>query len=538
MIQFFKNKINFIFFVAILWQLISVGLIGVGVWPLEAAWVNTALLAGIIIFLAPVDAIGIFLISLPFMIILPNPWLEDFPMWRPLMALVFIVVIVKHAWIIVRAKQIRQHLQQLWHEKVSWWDVVLWVLFAVGIVSVLFARFPAHGLKQIIYVLNAYALYITARLIISTENYTRLLKYLKVSLGITIVLGFVQYILTLFGEPYYFWQYWASMISSTYYGLGLSNVLVYSNSWFSSDGGNRALRMFGIVQDTHAFGVVAIFGLAVYSASAFIKQKTISLQEVIRSQSWKYWLMLVLLCFAVVASGTRGIWIAMLAPAVITLWLLWRYRANVLTVIPLISYALVIALFVLSPFITIGLNYVRTMNTDDNFLNRAASIYDLSENSNAGRLEIWQHSLSYAIHHPLGTGYGNFIVSLFPNDNGSSYEQLASTENERYNLPEKFITAHSLYLHLLVELGLIGLILFLGICVYLAWRVLQALRAVNFQAGVHSSLLINAGLAIAWLLAYGLFDVTILNERVLLYTMMFLVFINFSISEIKSHGNK
>ena len=48
----------------------------------------------------------------------------------------------------------------------------------------------------------------------------------------------------------------------------------------------------------------------------------------------------------------------------------------------LIIYAIVIGLFIISPLISQGLNAVRTYDVDDNFLDRASSIYDLSENSN------------------------------------------------------------------------------------------------------------------------------------------------------------
>ena len=47
----------------------------------------------------------------------------------------------------------------------------------------------------------------------------------------------------------------------------------------------------------------------------------------------------------------------------------------------------------------------------------------------------------------------------------------------------------------------------------------------------------NFGLAVAWLLAYGIFDVTILNERVLIYLMIILAVINFSILQTKDYGN-
>lgn len=533
MLEFFKNKINLTIFILVLWQLISVGLIGVGVWPIGMVWINTVIIALLIIFSVPIDSVGVFLVSLPFMIVLPNPWLANFPMWRPLSILLFVVIAIKYLIQELRQNNFKQVIVQTWKDKVAPWDKWLLALIIFACVSLLFARFPEHGLKQIIFVLNAYLIYIAARLAMAEENFYRLLLYLKASLFITIGLGFLQYILTFFADPYYFWQYWATLISSSYYGQPLSNVLTYSNSWFSSDAGGRALRMFGILQDTHAFGVIAIFGLAIHLSLLKVKN---FVRDLLQQQSWQYWLILVLLCFAVIASGTRGIWIAMVVPIVISLFIVWHHKDKLLSILPLLSYGLIIILFILSPFITMGLNFLRTVNQDDQFLDRAKSIYDLSENSNAGRIDIWKNSLSYSIHHPTGTGYGNFIVSLFSDSNSSSYEQLANQENDRYNLPEKFITAHSLYLQLLVELGLVGLILFIAACLTLAWQIYKKLKLTNFKLDKTNLLLMNFGLAVAWLLAYGIFDVTILNERVLLYLMVILAIINFSIFETKDYG--
>lgn len=216
----------------------------------------------------------------------------------------------------------------------------------------------------------------------------------------------------------------------------------------------------------------------------------------------------------------------MLTPAVVVIFLMIRYKVRVLALLPLISYGLVIILFVLSPFISMGLNWVRTVNSDDNFLERAGSIYDLDESSNVGRLEIWKSSLNYAINHPLGTGYGNFISSITDTQN-ESFEQVGDQKNLRFNLPQKFITAHSLYLHLLVELGLLGLIAFGAIWLGFFKKVWTYLKSVKFESTDQSQLLINIGLALIWLLAYGLFDVTILNERVLLYLMALMAVVNF-----------
>ncbi len=527
MLNILKDKYKLIIGLAVLWQLISIALVSVGVWSQLVAVANLFLLAILFVILPRVNALGLFLLSLPFMIALPGVYISalvGMPMWRLLVIWLFVVALAKYVIDLTRAGSkgrdfsITREIKTFWKERLQVWDKWLLVLLGLGVLSLLVARYPTHGLKQIIFIINIYLLYLIYLLVVETsEHYKSLLLYLKYSLLITVLLGFVQYVLSLFYTPYYFWQYWATLVSSSYYGKSLAEVLAYSNSWFSADGGGQSLRMFGILQDTHAFSVIVIFALAFFLAKSFSK-------EIFKS--WKFWLGLVALCFAIIASGTRGVWLSMLAPAVVVIFLMIHYKVRVLAILPLISYGLVIILFVLSPFISMGLNWVRTVNSDDNFLERAGSIYDLDESSNVGRLEIWKSSLDYAIHHPLGTGYGNFISSIADTKN-ESFEQVADQKNLRFNLPQKFITAHSLYLHLLVELGLLGLMAFGAIWLGFFKKVWTYLRSVKFESTDQSQLLLNIGLALIWLLAYGLFDVTILNERVLLYLMALMAVVNF-----------
>ncbi|QQS22591.1 O-antigen ligase family protein [bacterium] len=511
------QKNNLILAIAIAWQFISVGLISTNVWPDSVALINLALLSALFVILPKLDAVGLFLLSLPFMIVLP---IGELPMWRPLVAWLFLVVCAKY--LLQNLGGIKElTLKSL--KMFAPWDKWLFGLLIIGVLSLLAARFKIHGAKQIIFLFNIYLLYVTCLIAAAGKEFlSSLLYYVKFSLLITVILGFVQYGASLLATPYYFWQYWATLVSSSYYGDSLGEVLSYSNSWFSANGGGQSLRMFGILQDTHAFSVIVIFALALWIARFAGRS--------LKSLPWYFWVGLVGLCFAVIASGTRGAWLAMLAPVAVGLFLLARHRARSLLLLPFVSYGIVVVLFVLSPLISSGLNLIRTINTDDNFLDRATSIYDLNESSNVGRLEIWKSSINYAFTHPLGTGYGNFISSI-THSNSSNFEEVAGEKNLRYNLPQKFITAHSLYLHLLVELGVAGLILFGIVWLSFFKNIWLKLKSYQFEFNAHTALLLNIGLAMVWLLAYGFFDVTILNERVLLYLMALAAIVNLSLKK-------
>lgn len=550
----FKITIHKIIAVLVLWQFISVGLMAVGTWPSEIAIANTVLLALFIVVAKPLQSLLLTVVSIPFFVILPNPLLANLPMWRPLFALLFLVWIFKllikqraklrKIFTINRAnlsqpltatkfREVIYKSAQKVNSRLRPWDRVALLFLLLALCSLLIARFQLHGFKQILFLVNIYLLYVVAVNVVTDELKLKLLiRYTRYSLMIMVGLGFVQYFSTVFAMPYYFWQYWATMVSSLYYGVPLANVLAYSNSWLSNSGGSQALRMFGILPDTHAFGVMCIFLLA------FLTPFINSARTVVTNK--RLWLAgIFLTAFGIMASGTRGVWVSLLIPLAISVLAYFRGFVKPFFKNMLVVYGIILTLFLVSPFISQGLNFIRTYDVDDNFLDRANSIYDLSESSNVGRLEIWKSSLKFAAVHPFGAGYGNFITSLMTSiPENVTYEQLSEEKNLRYNLPEKFITAHSLYLQLLVELGFAGLLAFiLYWWEYFEW-LWQFLKKHGAEFTLYTNLVVGLGLAFVWILAYGIFDVTILNDRVLQYLFICIAISGLIFSKYQSFLNK
>lgn len=555
-----KENIYRIIIILTVWQFLSVGLMAVGTWPTSVAVANTILLGIFILLSKPYYSVLLLVLSIPFYVILPNPIIANLPMWRILFALLFVV------WLLQLLVAQRQRLLQAfaikrWHSstipisgakfrevvanayeritsRLMAWDKVAALFLLIAVFSLLIAKFPAHGLKQIIFILNVYVFYLVIISVVTDQQKIKeLIRYTTYSLGIMVALGFVQFIGTLFSSSYYFWQYWATMVSSLYYGQPLANVLIYSNSWFSYSGGSQALRMFGILPDTHAFGVMTIFLLA-YLVPRISSQQN-NLLKTIKSQSRFLLIVILLTCLAVMINGTRGVWVAMLAPIGLAALAYWQKILQPYMKITLAVYSVIILLFVLSPFISQALNFVRTYDAKDDFLGRASSIYDLSESSNAGRIEIWKESVKYAGLHPFGVGYGNFIVSIVQDiPQGASFEQVSSVKNLRFNLPQAFITAHSLYLQLLVELGFAGLLAF----ILFWWEYLEKLwvfvREHGKNLNQYVGLVVSLFFAFAWILAYGVFDVTILNDRVLQYLFISLAISGLIFTKYKSFQPK
>jgi O-antigen ligase len=92
---------------------------------------------------------------------------------------------------------------------------------------------------------------------------------------------------------------------------------------------------------------------------------------------------------------------------------------------------------------------------------RFFSSFDSSEGSNAGRLEIWRQSI-YLSRQSLftGAGLGNYPLALNP------YENYRSA-----------VTSHNLYLDILVEIGVFGLIAWLLFMFYCFKNSLKLMRS-------------------------------------------------------------
>jgi len=529
----------------VLWQLIAVMLMAIGVWPYWVVWVNIGLTAVYMLFAETFDGLLLLVASMPFFVVVPNSYSPSLPSWRLLFIWLFLLWVIRtfvqqkqyltriaHFRQLYRQAQILEQskLELLWttlrriDSRFLPWDKYLALFMFIALLSLIFARFPWQSIKQMIFLVNVYLLYVVLINVATTrERVIDLIKYAAASATMIVLLGYAQFIATLFAPTYYFWQYWATMVSRLYYGLPLANVLIYSNSWFSYTQSKPELRMFSIMPDSHSFAMVGVFAIGFLLALVCWyrrdKRPGISLWQKINTRNYWTWYLIRFTGLAVILSGTRGVWVGMIPPLLLSGWWYWRgWLARPLMKKIFLAEVLIILFFLLSPLINYGLDALRVAQFKENFLGRAASIYDLQESSNIGRLIIWRDSLTYALVHPFGVGYGNFVVSLVRDVRpGMAYEELASERNLRYNVPQKFVSAHSLYLNILVELGFAGLLVF-----FIFWweyfsTVWRFIKEHSDQDNIFVMFVLSLAFTMLWFLVYGIFDVTLLNDKVLMY---------------------
>ncbi len=531
--QKFKTiTIKKILFVFTLWQLIATFLIIAGIFPQTFIWLNLGLSVLFILFADPYESALMLILSIPFYVVLPNSRFDTLATWRILFALLFINWFVR-----LSLKNPKTNIMSL----VTFmpWDKYLGLFMLVAAVLLPFSRFPVQSAKQIVFFVNIYLLYMVLVNTVKTKKQImEVITCATISAALIVFFGYIQLLLTFFTTFEYFWKAWAILVSKLYYGAGLAGVLLYSNSWFAYTGG-ESLRMFSIMPDSHSFAIVSIFAVAFLLMRTYkifhkkepesssgapaegvmdTKMTFIQNKDRVLGLKTNYWIWsgVRFAGLAIILSGTRAAWVGLLLPLVIVLWCIYKNIAKAMSKKIFWSLLIVLVFFFLSPFINQGLNLFRVHSFQENFIDRAKSIYDVNEESNAGRLKVWGQASLFALKHPLGVGLGNFIVSLNGNQS-QDYNTAANQHNTSFNLPQKFVTAHNLYLQIFVELGILGLIAFALFWWKYFSAVWQFIKTHVRDNNILSFYVLDIAMAFAWILAAAFFDVTLFNDKVLMY---------------------
>src|SRR3989344_2770390 len=485
--------------VLVVWQAFSILMVAVFNWPPEIFWLNLGLSCLFLLFAETYQSLIFLILYIPFYVVVPG--FETLAAWRILFGLLFLVWIIKDKGL--RIKDIN----------FLPWDKLLGIFVLLSLlVTLAFGNFFGPGIKQILFWLNIYLFYIVFINTIKTgEQILSAIKAAALSLLVIIFIGYLQLIATFFSGLDTFWVYWASYISKLFYGQDFVNVALYSNSWFSFTVG-RELRMFSILPDSHAFALICVFATGFLLPLLYVYSKKIQygLWSVIRFSG-----------LALVLSGTRAVWVGLLAPLALASLSYWKNLFKPISKKNLGMLLIILLFFALSPFINQGLHILRISAFKENFLDRAFSIYDLRESSNAARLKIWGESSRYAFSHPLGAGVGNFIISSCPSfREGMSYAQVAEVVHPVFNLPCKYITAHNLYLHIFVEAGFLGLAAFLAFLLKFFREIWRFLKQRQAHDNFFVIFVVQSGLTMLWVMAAAFFDVTLFNDRVLMYFLI------------------
>ncbi|PJE59803.1 MAG: hypothetical protein COU85_01700 [Candidatus Portnoybacteria bacterium CG10_big_fil_rev_8_21_14_0_10_44_7] len=285
-------------------------------------------------------------------------------------------------------------------------------------------------------------------------------------------IGWLQFLSQFWLSPAKIFAFWATKINPFFTGASLGSLVVDYPSWFFAAAGRSLLRAVAVFPDPHMLsfflGIAAFLSLGLF----WLEKKRLYLGAFI-------FLSLVLGC-----TFSRGGYLGLAVGAGVFLATTWFYlgwRAK--------KWLAIFCLLLICVLFFYG----------QVWLARFFSIFDLSEGSNIGRLAIWRQGLVFFAQAPLlGHGLG-------------SYPQLVAPEL----LTAAPISAHNLYLEILVELGVVGLCLFLipsWLCFLYLWR-----RRAN-------GLALGALGALVYFLVHSFFEVGIFSPAVFL-EFIFILFI-------------
>ncbi len=543
--------------------------------PQEFSYLILLLLTISFLKLNKLDALKLFIISIPLFVALPpNQFSDSMSIWRILIVVLFLKICHSEfvsesignkglsCFQFVRQSikrigrnggNLRKILKQAQDDNCYKLFLLTTLFFIIAALSLISAQDVGVGMKKILFLLNIFLLFPVVTFSIKNKNdFKEIIKFIFYSTGLLVFIGYLQFILTFFIPLFDFWQFWAQNIIVAFYGQNLSNLLSYSNTWFSYyEIMPATLRMFSLLPDSHSFAMLVIISMpAVLSLIFYYTGKE------------KKYLSLALIFFllAVFFSGSRGAWVGSIFALMAAIYLFayphvefknlcklnlkarlfsfpffkWFIKKiknrnlikqiaflknfnscsnNYFSKIIICSILLFFILMPISSF-TLKVNqeiqlYQNNIQLSDedrekfSMFERAFSISDFSEISNKGRLQIWRETLVSISEHPfLGVGFGNFPTVL----------------EENISTSKMGSSAHSTYFDIASEIGIFGLIVFLLILI----EILKTARNLFFKLENKYLKMFTGSFFVyfIWICAYGFFDVVIFNDKVLMMTVI------------------
>jgi len=529
-----KNIIIFLTELAVIFLMIF------NVIPREASLFLTGLMIFYFIFSPIEDSLWVFVASIPLFVALPiTENFDHMANWRILLIVLFFVLFFRYG-ISVRLFKTALGKWKL-EEKLKHGPLVYLtgIFLIIGALSLFIADDVWVGIKKIIFLVNVLLLFLIIRNLstLSKNMVPKLINAMKVAIGITLGIGFTQLLIVFFVPLHSFWNFWNTRVISVFYGQNLSDLLSYSNTWFSYYTYQPpTLRMFSIFPDSHSFAFFCVLSMPFFLAAVLLRQKG----EKIRLFTSYFFLIVCLM--AIIFSGSRGAWVSALGAAIIFLFSIllfysptvrsktsffipkntqnWRKKIQLILgclIMFFLLFPISSGVLLLSQKIRTGID-IRIEKIS--LFERAKSITDFAETSVGGRLEIWQRTADSIMMRPiLGVGIGNYPFII----------------NEEMSSTKKGASAHNLYLDVASEMGIFALLVLLAIfgrIFIIFWQIFQGkVNLNNLFLQAWTSFFI---LALIWVLGYSLFDVVLLNDKVFLFFIANLGLLHASVSFNKS----
>ncbi len=488
-------------------EVATIILIVLGVFPREAALFLTGILIFYIIFSPLKDALVLTIASIPLYVALPiTESFDSMANWRVILAVLFLTLFIKQG-ISISLRRIKEKIRVVEKFKHFPMEYLVGAFLAIGVLSLINATDVTAGIKRLLFFVNIFLLYIIIRNVAQNkESIVQLIKAGATGAAISLVIGYAQFISIFFITLYQFWTWWVDHAIYLFYGQGLTNLLGYSNTWFSYYPNKPpTLRMFSVFPDSHSFAIFSILA-AIFLLSMAYYHRLKKNKKLFRV----YCLGFTVSLLAIILSGSRGAWISGGGTIIIvSAFYLFTYIRKKIrfirqTKIILVTFIIFILLFPVSSLI-LGWSQRTEGGLEagkDSFLvfERAKSSIDIGETSVRSRWDIWKTTLTSIKKHPfLGVGIGNYPFVL----------------GEDISAAKRGASAHNLYMDVASEMGILGLVLL----VFIFWQIFKTSWRVfkTSEDKLYKFFACAFSVYFLWILGYSLFDVVLLNDKVLMF---------------------
>ncbi len=376
--------------------------------------------------------------------------------------------------------------------------LILFLIWIAG--SYLYSPITDRTLRKILVFYSIFPLFFISYGIFRERGKQFILKVFKAAGAgsfFVILFGILQFSAQFFLGSQLIINFYSNHLAPFLWGKTVALAVERNPSWFFDAGFRDLLRAFSTFPDPHMLSYFLAFAVPLLFAFGFFLKGKIK---------FIYLLMALLGLFVEFLTFSRGGYLGFFSALFFVLIVL-SFRISRRKKKKVFWGGLIVGL--LLPFLLLSSNPVSK---------RIASIFNIYEGSNQGRLAIWEEAFDLFKDNPLlGVGLGAY-----------SYEIKPSAD---YREP---IYAHNLYLEFLAEIGIPGLVFWLGI-MFSAFRTLfrKYLKDKNDKLGVISLALSSS---LIWFSVHSLFEMPVYSPVIL--SLLALTFAFAAYLENKKISNK
>lgn len=350
--------------------------------------------------------------------------------------------------------------------------------------SLTVARNQEWSWRKLLFLFSIFPIYFVATALArKKESIIKIVKALVWSGGLLAGIGIVQFSLQfLFGlnKVYFFW---ANYAIGPFLGKDFSMAVLRNPSWLVNIAGKTYLRATATFPDPHMLsfflGMLAPWALMLAITDKNKKRNLLALGILLAGN---------LLTFS------RGGYLGLFAGALVVIVFFWARIKKAHKTIALAIVSVAVLIFAIPNPVS----------------SRFLSSFNLKEGSNKGRIETWEKAIAVTAKHPwLGVGIGNYSLQIKPTAD--------------YREP---IYAHSAYLDIAAETGILNMLI---------WLAILGLSAKAFLALAKKDILFFAGAtSVIIFAAHSLVETALYSPTVL--TLLLLI-ISFSNVELANERN-